>query len=83
MYTLELNLSGPLFDGTHHDRVNDFIKDAKWEVGQQALADVQEILDRRIKHPTPYYETQVTIQGLGSDVVVHDRDIIYGPWLIP
>lgn len=78
---VEINLSGPLFDGSHDEAVRNFIDDAKYEVGTQALANVHQILDQRIKHPTPYYETQIIIQRLGENVIVHDRDIIYGPWL--
>lgn len=81
MYSAEVSIDGPLFDGRYEIAVARFIEDAKREVGQQALADVQQILDQRIQHPTPYYETQITMQSLGDSVVVHDRDIIYGPWL--
>lgn len=51
------------------------------EVGQQARADVHANLDAHIQHPTPYYETQVTLDAGGNDAIVHDRGVIYGPWL--
>jgi hypothetical protein len=81
MLAVEVDTSGSIFDGTYGDIINLYVEDLKYEIGLQALADVHEILNARIKHPTPYYETQVTIQRLAGAVVDHDRDIVYGPWL--
>ena len=38
-------------------------------------------LDTSIRHPTPYYETQINIRDQGDASVVNDRGIVYGPWL--
>ena len=76
-----VTFSGPLFTGAAHSIMQAMIEEMQYAVGAQGLADVQLILDRSIKHPTPYYETQVTIQRMATDVVVHDRGIVYGPWL--
>ncbi|MCK9601722.1 MAG: hypothetical protein M0R06_21950 [Sphaerochaeta sp.] len=81
MITCNVNLSGPIFDGSHQTAVDNFILDARWEVGTQGLANVQQNLDQSIKYPTPYYETQVIIQRFAQADIVHDRDIIYGRWL--
>mgnify|MGYP001615884840 CR=1 FL=1 len=63
-------------------QVERFVTDAVAEVGYQALADVHRILDQSIKRPTPYYETQITIDRQRHDrVIVHDRGVVYGPWL--
>ena len=51
------------------------------EVAAQVTADVHLNLDRSIRRPTPYYETQITNELDGDDRVVHDRGIVYGPWL--
>lgn len=72
---------GPLFDGRAERALHFFLDEAARVVGNQALSEVQRNLDQSIKHPTPYYETQITIERLNDDVVVHDRGIIYGPWL--
>jgi hypothetical protein len=39
-------------------------------------------LQRSIRHPTPYYWTQIDIRQVSSTrYEVHDHDIVYGPWL--
>jgi hypothetical protein len=76
-----VTLHGPLVSGAPQHVVRDMLDEATWEVGAQGLADVHHILDQRIRHPTPYYETQLTVQRVARDVVVHDRGVTYGPWL--
>lgn len=80
-YTVEIDAHGPLFDGRAEHEVDEFLHEAVYQVAAQGLANWQLFLDRSIKHPTPYYETQVTLERAGTDVVVHDRGIVYGPWL--
>lgn len=78
---MEIKTSGPLFDGSFPRLVQDFIDDAEWEVGAQASANVHQNADGSFKNPTPYYETQIAVERRDPDVVVHDRGIVYGPWL--
>ncbi len=79
--SITVEARGPLFDGRAEHEVKQFLDRAVYDVGSQGLANWQLNLDRSIKHPTPYYETQVTVQRAATDVVVHDRGIVYGPWL--
>jgi hypothetical protein len=81
MGTIEINTHGPLFDGRAAREVHAFLEEAKHDIGQQGYSDVMHMLEGSIRHPTPYYETQVLAENVGADVVVHDRGIIYGPWL--
>lgn len=74
-------LSGPIFATDGGRAADRLIEDLTWEVGGQAEANVHLFLDQSLVDPTPYYETQITRQRLVPDVVVHDRAIIYGPWL--
>ena len=76
-----VTLSGPLFTGAAPGILDAFIADMEWQIGAQALSEVQHNLDQSIRNPTPYYETQIIIERVRGDVVVHDRGIIYGPWL--
>jgi hypothetical protein len=76
-----VTFGGPWFDGRADDAVKDFLLDARKQVADQALAEVHQILNADIKFPTPYYETQIIHQTFANADVVHDRDIIYGPWL--
>ncbi len=74
-------VSGPFFT-TAPALVARMLDEMKFHVAAQALADVQYNLDRSIRHPTPYYETQIMVQQRRvDDWVVHDRGIAYGPWL--
>lgn len=78
----DITVSGPFFDKPlRAHEAADLCRETREEVGRQALADWHENLDHSIRHPTPYYETQVTVQERGEAAVVHDRGIVYGPWL--
>lgn len=78
---VSVTFSGALFDG-HPDAVIDaFLDEATREVAQQGYANVMNILNREIQNPTPYYETQVVVDQAVDGFVVHDRGVIYGPWL--
>lgn len=79
---ITVTLTGPLFSGSAFQSVMaDIVEEARVEVGNAALERVQYFLNRQIRHPTPYYETQITQQSRGDTEIVHDRGIIYGPWL--
>jgi len=80
-FDVEVTLTGPLFSGAAASVMQDICDQAGVEVGHAALERVQFFLDRQIKHPTPYYETQIIQQTIGNGERVHDRGIIYGPWL--
>lgn len=76
-----IDVSGPFFAGQAPGFVTQMLDDIKYYIVSQVLADWQLNMDRSFKHPTPYYETQVMVQRVSTDWVVHDRGIIYGPWL--
>jgi len=77
-----VTVSGPIFDGTADQALDDLAWDLAWDVGGQALADWSANLDASIRRPTPYYETQTTEQMItDASSAVHDRGIVYGPWL--
>lgn len=83
MYTLRYDEdhSGPLFTGRTAAQVTQFHDEALREISAQASADVHLVLNAKIKHPTPYYETQIITERAHNGYVVHDRGIVYGPWL--
>ncbi len=78
---VQVDVSGPMFDGRAIAAVDAFVEDAKRDVAAQAYSEWMTNLNRSIRHPTPYYETQITVTQRGADQVVHDRGIVYGPWL--
>lgn len=62
--------------------VGRFQHDAVRAVASVLLSTWQQNLDTSIRHPTPYYETQLTVQHVSPSVrKVHDRGVVYGPWL--
>jgi len=78
---VSITVSGPLFDGRADAAVDRFADDLRHEVAQQGYALVMTNLDQSIKHPTPYYETQINIRTETTTSIVNDRGIVYGPWL--
>jgi hypothetical protein len=82
---LEIILTGPLLTNGGEPFIRlamSAARQAEYAVGSQALADVQFYLNKFIKHPTPYYETQIHIERMDDlTISVNDRGVIYGPWL--
>jgi len=78
---LEVSVTGPVFNGMAQQAMAGMVDEMQYHVAAQGLANVQMFLDRSIQFPTPYYETQVTVQRVAEDWVVHDRGVIYGNWL--
>ena len=78
---VNVTLSGPFFDARADGIMRDLTEDIANRVGGQALSDVMKNLDASIRHPTPYYETQIALKRNGSTAIVHDNKVIYGNWL--
>lgn len=81
MSDMQISEKGPLFDGRFPMIVESMVRDMVWEVGAQASSNVHRNADGSFKNPTPYYETQIMVERRDPDVLVHDRGIVYGPWL--
>lgn len=79
--TTKITARGPLLEGHADEIVNGFLSRFAQVVSQDAFSEVSMLLDASIVNPTPYYETQITSDRRADDWVVHDRGVIYGPWL--
>ena len=79
--TSPVTVSGPLFDGRAATAARELCDQIEYTVAWQAYAEARQVMDASFRHPTPYYEVQVTVQPRGEEMVVHDRGIAYGPWL--
>jgi hypothetical protein len=80
--TIRVHVDGPLFNGKFQREVNEFADKVVEEISNQTFAEVMGNLNTSIRHPTPYYETQINIHTEDPrHKVVNDRGIIYGPWL--
>jgi hypothetical protein len=80
----DVDLSGVPFlqPGRAQAAVARFAAEVTDEVSAQLIADWHQNLDRSIRHPTPYYETQLVNQRVEPTLHrVHDRGVVYGPWL--
>lgn len=78
---IDIDLRGPLFAGRSPAAVRRFARDATDAIAAQTYSEVMGNLNGSIRHPTPYYETQIVNQRMGEGRKVHDRGIVYGPWL--
>lgn len=78
---VQVSVRGPVFDGRAQAAGRELCDAIEWSVATQAYAEARQIMDASFKHPTPYYEVQVTVQRHPAETVVHDRGIVYGPWL--
>lgn len=83
---INITLHGPVAEGHGAEIVDEYVHDMVWDVASQGLANVNTVLNASIQQPTPYYETQTTLNwgaysGGGASAIVHDRGIIYGWWL--
>jgi hypothetical protein len=81
MGDIDVDLSGPMFDGRADAALGRIVFEVEKAVAEQGLANVQRILGESIRHHTPYYETRVTAERAALDYVVHDQGVVYGPWL--
>lgn len=78
--SIEIRVSGPLFNAGEMI-LKEWAEDLTERYGKRAESEIGNIMNASFKNPTPYYETQVTFDQTGSDGVLHDRGIVYGPWL--
>lgn len=81
--TQHVKLRGPLFTGDHGRAASlECARELTDRVVRYANEAVHVNLHTSIRHPTPYYETQINILERGiADRSVNDRGVIYGPWL--
>jgi hypothetical protein len=79
---VRVNMDVTLLGARGRAALDRFHEEAVDEVSAQLLADWHGFLDRSIRHPTPYYETQLTVRPVADTIAsVSDRGVVYGPWL--
>ena len=81
-----VTLSGPLFDGRVLPITDVWLSTQMDRVADRAVEIVGEELGAVLVNPTGSYESQIEADvSLGAatshQVVVHDRGVVYGPWL--
>lgn len=77
-----VSFNGAFFDHRGEHDLDEYGRAVLDTLSRQGYAIVMTNLNRSIKHPTPYYETQVRIEDRPPWAKsINDRGIIYGPWL--
>ncbi|MFG2913355.1 hypothetical protein ACGF0D_10750 [Kitasatospora sp. NPDC048298] len=77
-----VHASGPLFNGTASALVSRFTREGGEEVARWGEGEVQRVLEQVLRHPTGYYQSQVTVNRVSSDsFAITDGGVVYGPWL--
>jgi hypothetical protein len=81
--SMSIRTRGPIFDGAAKRVVKKQLRQMKDAVGEELVTQVQQQLDRVLVNPTGYYRSQIdyTINQGNGNVIVHDRGVVYGPWL--
>lgn len=78
---VEVKYSGPLFDGTIEDVLDDFREAAERDVALVGKQLVKKQLHSVLKHPTGHYESQIEVERVQDDFMITDGNVIYGAWL--
>lgn len=77
-----VHASGPLFNGTASALVQRYTQEGGQEVARWAEGEVQRVLEQVLRHPTGYYQSQVTVNQVSYDsFALSDGGVVYGPWL--
>lgn len=77
-----VNAAGPLFSGQASAMVQRYTEAGGAEVARWAEAEVHRVLEQVLRHPTGYYQSQVTVNRVTNDTFdITDGGVIYGPWL--
>jgi hypothetical protein len=81
MFDLQVQATGPVFNGQARRAVDDFLTEAEEHVAQEGVNVVRNELGRVLRNPTGFYESQITSDRQRDDMAVTDSKVVYGPWL--
>lgn len=80
--SVDVTLSGPLFDGRAQRAADRACDDAREDIAEFAEEYALALMGAAFRHPTGYYESRVITERVTADTSrVHDQGVIYGPWL--
>lgn len=82
MARVDVDTSGPIFDGRAKNAAHDFSKKVAEKVAEKGEEMVRQQLHSVIRHPTGYYESHIQTEVLTElNRVITDGGVVYGPWL--
>lgn len=74
--------SGPWATGRAGRALHDYADDAEYQVARRGEQMVHARLRQVLRHPTGYYQSRISVdRTTGGRYMIHDGDVIYGPWL--
>ena len=81
-----VTLSGPIFDGRVGPITDAWLNTQFDKVAERSVEIVREEFGDVVQNPTGFYSSKIKADvrvnaAATHDVVVHDSDVIYGPWL--
>lgn len=77
----DVDFHGPLFDSRADAAFADYAEDLEAEIAQEGVDLVQQYLGMFLKHPTGYYQSRIRVEQRGTQHMVTDSGVVYGPWL--
>lgn len=77
----DVEFRGPLFDRRAEAAFADYAEDLEAEIAQEGVDLVQRYLGAFVKHPTGYYSSRIRVEQRGTQHMVTDSGVVYGPWL--
>ena len=80
MYSVSVHTSGPLFDGRAEKAAQDSLEPITRAVAVRGVVLVRSILAEVLKHPTGYYQSNISYTG-DNPATISDNRVVYGPWL--
>lgn len=80
-FDIDINTSGPIFDGRAKAALRAMIQDTETKVSELGARMIQTELDHVLQHQTGHYRSSIHAQHQFGDDTVTDGGIVYGPWL--
>ncbi len=81
MISYRVSYDGSLFNGVADRLLVRMQAELEKAIATRAEQLISERLDRVLRHPTGFYQSQIAVRREGGHYVVNDNDVIYGPWL--
>lgn len=80
--SVDISFDGPWFDGRAERAMQQAADDAREDIAEFAENHALGLMGAAFRHPTGYYESRIETTRVSSEVsLVHDNDVVYGPWL--
>ena len=82
MASIDIDATGPLFDGRAEGVVREFCEDLRDAVAQYGEETALALMRSYFRRPTGFYWSRVRTTVITPDLArVHDSSVVYGPWL--